>query len=402
MVDVRLSAVGWDLFSVDQPRRVLAAHGVRDHVLRLHGADRLEHLDLFVADTVARDRTRRLHGDEREDGEDVVLDHVAEHARAVVVSAAQFHTEFLRHGDLHVVNIPAVPDRLENRIREPEDHDVLNGLLAEVVVDAVDLRFREVLAEVFVECPRAREVAAERLFDDDPPPGLGSLLGEAGRAELVHDLREQRRRDRQIKQHVARELPGRLRLRDFCLQLLEGFDVVEIPLEIVAAFAEIVPLGILDRAGGKLLDVRGGFCAVALVVAPGHRHADHGKILREKAKDLEVVKRGEELPFCQVSRRAEDDNRAGIPGAVVAGEWLVRHRVAARLSRVGCSGNRTGEGNQFPFTLAGFPFTLAVLFWLVSAMRSSMIRSVSLRMGSGSADFGPSFFSASASSGSSE
>jgi hypothetical protein len=43
-----------------------------------------------------------------------------------------------------VVDVLAVPHRLEDAVGEAEDEKVLDGLLAEVVVDAVDLRLVEV------------------------------------------------------------------------------------------------------------------------------------------------------------------------------------------------------------------------------------------------------------------
>ena len=57
----------------------------------------------------------------------------------VVVAAAPLHAELLGHRDLHVVDVAPVPDRLEDAVGEAEDQDVLDRLLAEVVVDAVDL-----------------------------------------------------------------------------------------------------------------------------------------------------------------------------------------------------------------------------------------------------------------------
>ena len=43
-------------------------------------------------------------------------------------------------GHLHVVHVSAVPDRLEDAVREPERQDVLDRFLPQVVIDAVDLR----------------------------------------------------------------------------------------------------------------------------------------------------------------------------------------------------------------------------------------------------------------------
>ena len=85
------------------------------------------------------ERGRRLHRGQREQLEQVVLHHVAQRAGRVVVAAAPLDADGLGHRDLHVVHVAPVPDRLEDAVGEPEDHQVLDGLLPEVVIDAVDL-----------------------------------------------------------------------------------------------------------------------------------------------------------------------------------------------------------------------------------------------------------------------
>ena len=52
-------------------------------------------------------------------------------------------TQRFGHVDLHVIDEIAIPDRLEQSVGEPEREDVLRGLLAEEVIDAEDLLFRE-------------------------------------------------------------------------------------------------------------------------------------------------------------------------------------------------------------------------------------------------------------------
>ena len=73
----------------------------------------------------------------------VVLEHVAHDAGRVVVAGPAADVDFFGHGDLHVVDVVAVPDRLEDRVGEPQHEQVLHRFFAEVVVDAVDLPLAE-------------------------------------------------------------------------------------------------------------------------------------------------------------------------------------------------------------------------------------------------------------------
>ena len=70
----------------------------------------------------------------------MVLDDVPRHAGLLVELAAALDADLLGDGDLHVVDVLAVPERLEDAVREAEDEEVLDRLLAEVVIDPEDLR----------------------------------------------------------------------------------------------------------------------------------------------------------------------------------------------------------------------------------------------------------------------
>ena len=74
-------------------------------------------------------------------------------------------------GDLDVVDVPAVPDRLEKRVREAEREDVPHRVLAQVVVDPEDPALFEDAGQDFVQRSRRRQVAAERFLRDDARPG---------------------------------------------------------------------------------------------------------------------------------------------------------------------------------------------------------------------------------------
>jgi len=69
----------------------------------------------------------------------VILDDVAQRAGFVIVAAARADADCLRDGDLDVIDVVAVPQRLKDRVGEPEHSDILDGLFAKIVIDAVNL-----------------------------------------------------------------------------------------------------------------------------------------------------------------------------------------------------------------------------------------------------------------------
>ena len=92
-------------------------------------ADRAKNVDFLVADLIAIHAHRRFHRHQTENLQEVILDHVAQGARAIVVPSSLLNAHLLRHGDLDVVDIPPIPHRLEQRVRESEGEDILYGFL---------------------------------------------------------------------------------------------------------------------------------------------------------------------------------------------------------------------------------------------------------------------------------
>ena len=167
----------------------MRAHHLTVDRLTFDRSQRLEDLELFVADDVRIERVRRLHGDEREELQQVVLHHVAQRAGLIVVTGPGADPFFLSDRDLHVVDVLLIEQRLEEAVGEAEHQDVLNGLLAEVVIDAVDLAFVEHAGDRVVDGHRAREVASDRLFDDHASEGTGVCGSDEARARELFDRR---------------------------------------------------------------------------------------------------------------------------------------------------------------------------------------------------------------------
>jgi hypothetical protein len=69
----------------------------------------------------------------------VVDDDVPQRAHRVVEMPTVLDAEVLGHRDLHVLQEVPAPERLKDRVREPEVKDLLEAHLPQVVVDAEEL-----------------------------------------------------------------------------------------------------------------------------------------------------------------------------------------------------------------------------------------------------------------------
>ena len=71
----------------------------------------------------------------------MVLEYIPQYAGMIVEAGASANILLFCDGDLHVVQIIAVPDRLENRVGEAKKQDILGSFFAEVMIDAKNLAF---------------------------------------------------------------------------------------------------------------------------------------------------------------------------------------------------------------------------------------------------------------------
>ena len=204
-----------------------------------------EKLGLLGAHCVGVERHGWLHGDHGEELEQMVRHHVAQGACSVVELAPGLDAYRLGRGDLHVTDMVSVPERLEDAVGKAQHQDVLHRLLAEEMIDPIDLVFAQNFQDLRIERPRRSQVMAERLFDDHAAPGAVGLAGQVGAAEMLDDGPEELVSHGQIEQHVAVALLGAL-LRKQGLQPAVDLGLGEIPSEKCHASRKPVP-GLLDR-----------------------------------------------------------------------------------------------------------------------------------------------------------
>ena len=256
----------------------------------------------------------------------MVLDHVPEDAGRLVVGPPILDADRFRHRELDVVHVGAVPDRLEEAVGEPEHHDVLDGLLAEIVIDPVDLGLLEDRPDLGAQRPGGGEVVPERLLDDDAPPRVPVLPDQAGRAELPDHLSEEARGDGEVEEHAA---PRPVNLRHVAEQGGEagvGRGVGVLARYVVERVAQLGPQRLVERGRGELPDVPGLLLPELRVALRRAGHPDDGQLLGEEPVGLEVVEGGQELPLGQVAGGAEDHDgaRTGRPAGIGEGVGL-RH-----------------------------------------------------------------------------
>lgn len=95
--------------AIDRAGGILAGRGVMGDVASGDRPQRLKHLQLLVAHRSRLELAGRLHRGQAQQLQEVVLHHVAECTRAIVVIGAPFKPDGLGDGDLHLLDVPRIP-----------------------------------------------------------------------------------------------------------------------------------------------------------------------------------------------------------------------------------------------------------------------------------------------------
>jgi hypothetical protein len=258
----------------------------------------------------------RLHGHVGEHLEQVVPDDVADRSRLLVEGAAALHPEALRHGDLHRLHEVAVPDRLEERVGEAEEDQVLYGVLSEVVVDAENGGFVEAGVEDAIQRAGRGEIAPEGFLHDD-----ASSLGASEPYELLHDLFEEGRRDGQV-------VGGAARRAQLAAQRLERPRVRVVPVHVAEEPQELregvpVEAAVLRHAlPGPLPEL---LQAPTRLRDPDHRHV-------ETPVPDQPLHRGEDLLVGEIARRSQENQRVRRDAGHFFSRWPPKaKRMAERI-----------------------------------------------------------------------
>ena len=237
----------------------------------------------------------------------MVLHHVAQGATALVVAGPLLHSHRFCSGDLHVGDVVAVPDRLEDRVGEAQHQDVLHRLLAEIVVDAEDLVLLGTGLHHLVEGLGAGVVGAEGLLDHHP--AALAVGQQAGGGEGAAAAAVEGRRHREIEGAVAAGGALAVEVVEPFAQAHDRGRIGEVGRLVVERRSEAFPgLGIAGDGGGH----RFGHAAAELLIAPGAAGAaQHGEFTGQPPLAVELEQGGHQFAVGEVTAGPEDHDALG-------------------------------------------------------------------------------------------
>src|ERR1700683_500772 len=308
-VDASFRAIPRHALSVLQTRTVLSSNGAMEHLLYGHGRDGAKHLGLFVANDVRVKGTGRLHGHQGDELEDVVGDHVAQGTRLIVIAATHFHTHLFGDGNLHMVNVAAIPGRLKNAIGKTQGQNVLDGFFPEIMVDPIDLIFAQFLLDFAIQRFRRGKVTAKRLFYDHASPAAFGLVYQTGFAQLRDYYAEEFGSNGKIVQKIAASAMLLVNFQELFLELAECGSIVEVAAEIIDTAQEPISRREIAVLGEKSLEGVSHLLAKILVAGSGSAKTENGKFLRQQVFLREVVEGRKKLSLGQVAAGAKHNHQ---------------------------------------------------------------------------------------------
>jgi hypothetical protein len=237
----------------------------------------------------------------------VVLEDVADRAGLLVEAGAALDAHRLAHRDLNVVDELAIPDRLEDAVGEAQGEQVLDRLLAQVVVDAEDLALDEVVGDLGVELLGAGEVMAERLLDDEPCPARQLVPVPA---DVLDQRADRRGRHGEVVNAIAAEAALRVKLAERPPQLIRAAGRARVGGHVAHACGEAFPGVRLERIARMLLDALAHAGAKLVVAGCRATDAHHREPVGQESPQRERVERRHQLALREVAAGAVDGDRA--------------------------------------------------------------------------------------------
>ena len=138
------------------------------------------------------------------------------------------NADFLGRGNMHAVDVAAIPDGLKDAVGETKDQNILDGFFAQVMIDAINLVLVEDLLELLVKLAGRLEITAERFFDHEPSPAILFLASQPGCSNSLHHGGKVIGRRSQVEKVVPLGISFRVDFFQQFFQPHESLIVIEI------------------------------------------------------------------------------------------------------------------------------------------------------------------------------
>lgn len=221
------------------------------------------------------------------------------------------------NADLHVIDIGPIPDRFADRIRKTEYQEILDGFLAEVVIDPIDVELLKRPVQRFVHTPSARMIAAKRLFEHGSHPATGPLNAKPAIPEALNVCHRQLRGRPEMVNSLVSDAVGAIQLLDASSHRAERACILVAHRLVEAALQQI-------SSGGP---VRGEdfthSLAKRFVIERRARDAKNVAALIENIFGEQAKERRQQFAAGKIAGSAKDDDGAGLGFGLRVG--FVRH-----------------------------------------------------------------------------
>ena len=260
---------------------------------------------------------RRLHGHQGQQLHQVVLKHIPQHAGLVVVVGPLGHIQGFGHGNLHMVDVVAIPDGFKDGVGKAEHQQVLHRFLAQVMVNAENLIFLKDGMGDGIQFPGGSQIHAKGLFHYNPPP-TGAIIRHSRRLQPGNGGLVQAGGNRQVVEAVGHFPVEVFQFLEVGFQFAQAFLRDDIGHQIGNMGGKVVPFGLIGlKAAGfqhfpvDELPIFGGG-----QVGPGH--ADNPQFPADAPFGIEVAQGRHQLAAGQIAAGPEN-NQAGNAAAVLQG-----------------------------------------------------------------------------------
>ena len=132
---------------------------------------RLIYFHHLITEVIRIEDSRRFHGSKSYKLNQMILYHIPQSSRCLVIFPPVLDSERFQSVYLHVIHVVPVPQGLENTIGKTESQHILRCLFTEKMVNTVNLMFFENRSINFIQFTCRFEVVTERFFNDDTRMG---------------------------------------------------------------------------------------------------------------------------------------------------------------------------------------------------------------------------------------